>query len=475
MMSRVLAVIFMVSCAAPAGFFSPVLPGRCIGQSVSPQDIDYEPLAVDSVLDIAQEAAKLPDIEQKVTLLISVAKLLPASRHEDALRLLDTALGALKDLAGSERADWGLRHKAATLRSEVLSAYAKLDSKKVLAMQKESAPEDDSSTSQGDKTVSPLRNGDWRANMLDQNQRAGEAAKIALSILDSDFERASALVVKSVEGGAVSSELFNIFQKLNQSGSRVLLNKLESRIGETLARTVTLEYARNSTPEEILNGLELASEAINRISDAGLKTTLDDFVAITRVNLLAKEKKFNDAQRLAESIPTTEMRAWTMLALASTIRKEDRIRALGLISSTIKTLDAASPSPRKVELALLAVAMLVKDDPQRAFEVLSVAAKYENSSPLKVERANDDLSSALRLEVSVGSMSTMLSRVPESLGEIEIDRSLSLLGKADWFRSQQMVGEFHEKELQLLLKLKLAEGILEHSSKQKKGAAQKPL
>jgi hypothetical protein len=612
-MRRVLTIIFVVSWTVPAGLFSLALPERCVGQSVSPPDFDYESLAIDSILSVADEAAKLPDIEQKVTLLISAAKILPASRRDDAIRLLDIALSKLKDWEASEKARWGRRYKAATLRTEVLSAYAKFDTKKALVLQKESTSKADSSTSESDGTSRPLKNQDWSGDMLERYQRASETVKIALSIMDTDFERASSLIVQSVKGGVVSGEIFNAFQRIKQPGDRARLNKLEFGIGETLAQTFTFDptslqiapilvlsdrdmppaarngvilffmnslrawvnlvkdesarsgldpsdvgstffsffrsvrpaiaqysppedistfdllldqvsplvpaqtkirlqmtapetisnprdrladiikesntrrrdvrlmrlvfdSTRDGAPDELLNGLELASDAVSHISDEKLKATLNDFVVITRVNLLVKEKKFADAQHLAESIPTTEARVWTLLALSSVIHKEDGARALDLVRDAIKTLDGASPSARKVELALLAVAMLAKDDPLRALEMLSVAARYANSKLSKVEIPNEDIVHAINVDVSVGNMRTILSRAPESLAGIETAPSLSLLGEAKyWFQSQQIADDFHETELRLLLKLKFAGGILAHNLKQKKDAAQKPV
>ena len=578
---------------------------------MSPKDYDYESLAIDTILSVADEAAKLPDITPKVTLLISAAKVLPPSRRDDAIRLLDTALNKLKDWEASEKPGWSRRYKAETLRSEVLSAYAKLDSKRALAIQKESAAKADSSASEDYGTSRPLRNRDWDADMLERYQRASASAKIALSIIDTDFDRASALVIKIVGSGEVPSEISDIFQKLKQPGDRVRLNKLESGIGEALARTVTFDplslqiapilvlsdremppaartgfllffmnslrtwvnlvrdesgnggidpsyvgstffsffrlvrqamaqysppeeltafdllleqvsplvpaitktrlqmtsaetisdprerladilresnarrrdvrlmrlvfdSTRDKAPDELASGLEVASDAIGRISDERLKTTLRDFVTITRVSLMAKEQKFDDAQHLAEFISTKEARVWAMLALSAVIHKEHGTRALDLIRSGMKTLDGVSPSARKVELALMAAAMLAKDDPLRALELLSVAAKYANAKLPKVEIPDNDISSAIRAEVSIGSISTLLGRAPESLAEVELNPSLSLVGGTEyWFQAQQIAGEFDPAELRLPLRLKLAEGALARDSKQKKDPAQK--
>lgn len=612
MMRRVLTFAFAISWIVQAGLFSLALPQRCVGQSASQPDFDYESLAIDSILSVADEAAKLPDIEQKVTLLISAAKTLPATRHDDATRLLDIALSKLKDWETSEeKTARGRRYKAATLRSEVLSAYAKLDSKKALVLQKEFAPKADSSTSEDNGAAHPLRKQDWDADMLERYNQAVETGKIALSIMDTDFERALALIVQSVKGGTVSGEIFNIFQKLEQTNDRARLNKLETAISGTLAQTVTFDpfslsfapllipadrempaaarngfilflmnslrawvnlvqaesgdggldssyvgstyisFVRSVRPaiaqyllpeelstfdlllnqvapllsaktkarlqmmaaetitnmrdrladilkesdtarrnlrlmrfvfeatgekeaDELLNGLELASDAISHITDERLKTTLSNYIAITRVSLLTKEKKLDDAQRLAESISTTEARVWTLLALSSVIHQEDRARALDLIAAATKALDGASPSARKVELALLAAALLVKDDPLRALDMLSVAARYANAKMSKVEIPSDDITSAINVDVTIGNLTTSLSNPPDSLAEIKINPSLSLLGEAKyWFQSQQIAGQFDEAELRLSLKLKFDGGVLAQSLKQKKSPVQK--
>jgi hypothetical protein len=610
-MRRVLTIIFAISLVAPAGFFALVLPGQCVGQSVSVQGYDYESLAIDSILSVADEAGKLPDIEQKVTLLISAATILPASRRDDAIRLLDIALVKLKDSESSEKAKWGQQYKAAMLRNKVLSAYAKLDSKKALAIQKESESKADPGENKDNVTARQLRDQGWSADMLERQQRASASAKIALSIMDTDFDRASVLAIQSVKGGVVPFEIFTIFQKLKQPGDRARLNKLETMLGETLAQTFTLDpfslrfapilipsdrdmppvarrglilflmnslrtwvnlvkdesrnggldpsyvgstftafslqvrsvitqysppeelstfdllldqvspsvpattkiqlqmtapetisnprerladilkesntgrrdirlmrlvldSTRDAKPDELLNGLALASDAISHISDQRLKAGLNDYVIITRVNLLAQTKKFDEAERLADSIPIIESRVWTLLALSSIIHKEDGARALDLIRSATKTLDSASPSVLKIELALLTAGMLAKDDPLRALEMLSAGARYANSKLSKVEIPDGDIISAINLDVSVGTMRMALNREPESLSEIKIDPSLSLLGRAKyWFQSQPVMDQFHEAELRLLLKLKLSGGLLADTLKQKKDEAQK--
>src|SRR6267142_2185797 len=84
-------------------------------------ELDYYSLAVTSILNSAAEASKLPDVPQRVKLLINAAKILPASQHDDAVRLLGVALRDVKEWGSEEKASWYQRYTAKTLRSEVLT------------------------------------------------------------------------------------------------------------------------------------------------------------------------------------------------------------------------------------------------------------------------------------------------------------------------------------------------------------------
>jgi hypothetical protein len=70
---------------------------------------------------------------------------------------------------------------------------------------------------------------------------ADQLAKVALSLIDTEPERAFGLVVQSLQGGTVSSALFYIVEKLMKDGKRALLDRLENKIGQVLATNVTLD------------------------------------------------------------------------------------------------------------------------------------------------------------------------------------------------------------------------------------------
>ncbi len=586
-LAKTTALVIMIS----EGFFW-ATPECKAQKRIAAPEYDYYSLALTSILDSAAEASKLPDVPQRVTLLVNAAKILPASQHDDAVRLLGVALRGVKEWGSEDKAGWYQRHTAETLRGEILAVYARVDSEKTMALQKEFQAEEKSTASETSLKSEQLSN---------RHAIADQAAKIALSLVDTDPEKAFGLVVQSCQGGTVSSVVFDIAAKLAQNGNRAFLDKIQLGIGQALVTNVTLDLfslstaanlvladkempsaARNgfvsffmrslqawatavkepgidtnylghgfsvfsttvrpiisqyspnhlsvldfaldqvgplvsekwktsiqafqpetfSEPRERLNDIlkdsapgkrdlrlvrlvsellregsedsekrfDVASDAISAFSDPDAKSAFTDLLTITRIDVLVKQKKFIEAQALAGSTSSVETRAWALLALSSVAAKADGVLGFELISNALKALDTASPSPHKVELALMATAMLAKTDPQRAFDTLSTASRYANSSAAKVDRPTKP-PFAFGLKATIGEANTKLGVFPESLGELKIDPSLSALATTDWFRANQMVNDIREPSLRLQLKLQLAEAVLAQTSKPKRKEA----
>lgn len=593
--ARTIALVAML--ISPGVFWR--MPDCGAQNRIAPAEYDYYSLAITSILTSARESSKLPDIPQRVKLLINAAKILPASQHDEAVRLLEVALRDVKEWGSEDKAGWFQRHTAATLRNEILAVYAVLDAEKVTALQKEFQAGAESTT--GSSPATSPKN-DWIVQFNNRRTIADQPAKIALSLIDTDPERASGLVVQSLQGGTVSNVLFDIVQKLIQNGNRALLNKLEIGIGQTLSANVTLDpfslanasvlvladkdmppAARSvlisfcmrslqslsnlvrdpsgkgsidtsyitsvftmvslnmrpvilqysteqlvmfellldqvaplvsastrsrlqafqpetfSDPRDRLSDilkdpnpdkrdlrlvrlvsdllrsesgdlqkdLDLASDAISGFTDPDAKSAYTDLLTITRINALVKQQKFIEAQQLAGSISSEETRAWALLALSSVAAKSDRVLSFELISTALKALDKASPSPHKVELALVATSMLTKDDPQRAFDTFSVASRYANSSASKVDSPTKP-PFAFGLEATIGDAHTKLGVSPDRLGELKIDPSLSALATTDWFRADQIANDIREPSLRLQLKLQFAGAVLAQDSKPKR-------
>ncbi|HVI72126.1 MAG TPA: hypothetical protein VM656_11640 [Pyrinomonadaceae bacterium] len=101
----------------------------------SQEDYDYRSLAVQSILTSAQEAQKLSNIEERISLVIAAANVLPASHRPEAVALLDRSLQDIKDLNSTGKEAPVGRAVAQRLYNELLAAYAKLDPERALALQ----------------------------------------------------------------------------------------------------------------------------------------------------------------------------------------------------------------------------------------------------------------------------------------------------------------------------------------------------
>jgi hypothetical protein len=557
-------------------------------------DYDYYALAITSITEITGEATKLPDIPQRAKVLIEAAKVLQPAKREESIRLLELVLRDLKEWGSADDASWRQRNMAASLRNEALAVYASVDPEKALVRQKELKSLEEPSVGNSTSALN-LKSDSWRAYFNDRQTAADQLVKVALPLIETEPDRALALVVQSLQGGTVSGALFEIVDKLIKNGNRAVLDRLETNISQALATTVTLDpyslssagvlgldqdmpqAAKNafasffmrslqawamvvkepgidmyyivggfnafsnpirhlisqsapdqlqefdllldqmaalvpekkrdlikrvqpetlSDPKERLNDilrdqdarrrdlrlnrlvsellrnksddsekrLDLASDAINGFSDPDAKSAYTDLLRIIRVNALVKQKKMIEAQQLAGSLSSEETRAWALLAVAAEAAKEDKVLGFESISKALKALDAASPSPYKTELALLATAMLVKDDSRRAFETLVAAAKYANSSK-DISRTKPPF--AFGLEARIGEIDTRLGVVPLNLSEVKINPTLAALATSDWFRAAQIVEEIREPSLRLLLKLEFAGAVLAKELKSRK-------
>jgi hypothetical protein len=605
MMRSSAALALLLVLISPA-FLWPSSP--CEAQNkLAPPEYDYYSLALTSISSSAAEASKLPDIPQRVGLLIDAATILPFSRRDEAVSLLEVALRDVKEWGSQNKASWYQRNTAAELRNEIMAGYAKLDPEKATALQKEFQASAESTTSESGGSSNKDKG--WFAHFSERRAISDQSAKIALSIVDTDPEKASVLVLQSLQGGTVSNVLVGIVQKEIQNGNRAFLNKLEIDIGQVLTGNVTLDpfslayasslaqsdkdmtpvarsaiigflmrsvqvwsglinshsesagfvvdtdyinivftmlslYARpvilQYSPEQLLTfdlaldqvapfvpekakaqlqafqpekfseprdrlndilkdpnpqrrdlrlvGLvfqllrnesedspkrfDLAADAISGFTDPDTKTAFTDLLVITRVNALVNQKDFIEARRLISSISTDETRAWALLALAATATKSEKVLGFELLSNGLQALDKASPSPHKVELALIATGMLAKSDPQRAFEALSDVSRYANSSATKVDPpAKPPV--AFGLDAAIGETHTKLGVFPENLSDLQIDSSVSTLGTNDWFRANQIADSIREPALRLRMKLEFARALIAEGPKPAKKETKK--
>jgi hypothetical protein len=121
-----------------------------------------------------------------------------------------------------------------------LAVYASVDAEKALVRQRELKSLEESSVGNGASALN-LKSDSWRAYFNDRQTAADQLVKVALPLIETEPDRALALVVQSLQGGTVSGALFEVVEKLIKNGNRALLDRLETNISQALATTVTLD------------------------------------------------------------------------------------------------------------------------------------------------------------------------------------------------------------------------------------------
>jgi hypothetical protein len=580
--TKLLGLLVVSSLAFPAW------QQECMAQKRPlPLAYDYATLAITSISNSAAEAAKLPDISQRVKLMVYAATLLPVSEREAAIHLLDVTLKDLKDLISQEQAPASQRREALTLRAEVLVAYARIDAEKAITLQKEHSEQAQPKQSSGEVS---FKQSDWFGQLMKRRTMADQPARMAVALVDSEPERALQLAASSLQQGVVSGALCDLVKNLIQNHNRQLLNRFEKLAAALIAQNGTLDllnlpyladivqsdnemlpFARAAfvgffiralqntarvvsepginesyltmastyftlnvrpivsqyAPEQLLTfdllmdqiaplvsettrgrlkaftpelateprerlneilrtpgaqqrdlrlarflfqlirkkdgftgaDFELASDAIKGFTDPVTQTAFSDLLLTTQVNQLVNRNKFIEARRVAGSIASAETRCWAFLALSRAAEKDDGVLGFELITDALNVLDAASPTPVKVELALAVASMLVKSDPQRAFDILATASRYANSSVTKIDPSARP-AVAFGLAARIGESQTTLGVIPESLTDLTINSSLSGLATTDWFRANQIAGDILDPYLRLQLNLQFAGAML---------------
>lgn len=231
--------------------------------AASQQDYDYRSLAVESVLTSAQEAHKLSNIEERISLVIAAAKILPTSHRREAIALLERSLQDVKDWNSTEKKARVDRFTANRLYSDLLAAYAKLDPERALALQQNI---DHNEEPPGDGHKYLRAGGKWSAEILARRGPADQAAGLALSLIDADPERAFSLLVQSAKDGIVSNSVNAVFEKLQQKQDRGFLDQLEMAVAQSLATTFTLDSFSLGYAAALLNDDGMPLVAQRRIS-----------------------------------------------------------------------------------------------------------------------------------------------------------------------------------------------------------------
>ncbi len=138
---------------------------------------------------------------------------------------------------------------------------------------------------------------------------------------------------------------------------------------EDLIATVVLSEA--SDQESLPNVIE----AIDKISDSDLRTPLLEVIHFRRAAAAVKEKKFDEAEKLAAQVEGQQQRAFLYAEIAKGLlnRKETQLHARELLEEAITIAKKAGNTIFAARTLLTTSNLYTKIDPNRSIEVLAEA------------------------------------------------------------------------------------------------------
>ncbi|MCA1594380.1 MAG: hypothetical protein LC754_17490 [Acidobacteria bacterium] len=185
---------------------------------------------------------------------------------------------------------------------------------------------------------------------------------------------------------------------------------------------------------------ERAREYVDKIEDLDLRKQLRAFMDFAAVNTAIREKKAEDAFRLARAGEITNVqRAWGMTEAARLSAKTGPGRAAEMLEEALveaRRIDAASPDRTRALVAI--VTQLFQLDRPRAWETMNEVVKSSNAAP---EYSGEDGGLVARVQLKHGAATTEFPVQTFNLTEI-----FTSLAKEDFNRAadlaRSLTGEY---------------------------------
>lgn len=236
-----------------------------------------------------------------------------------------------------------------------------------------------------------------------------------------------------------------------------LVSKLR---GDVLALYAKLDAKERQT--------DLAAAAVADISDAEIKSILQDYILMIQIEKLSKEKNYATAEDKAAAIMKPEWRAWTLMALGSGQPEQNRSAIIRLYNAAQDALGKSQPTPRRAELAFTLADLWSGYDTNRAFEVIGLAVKYANQV-IESDRQIEPLPVYLQgLFVSIGNLNFAGGLEAGSLSEVEFQPGIERLARLNWLVADDAGRSIQNMNLRLRYQLAICKGTLSARKADKK-------
>ena len=201
-------------------------------------------------------------------------------------------------------------------------------------------------------------------SLPDINDAAGQAKEKVFALLNPTSQRrVSGTITREGQPKKTFDELIEAAEKQTDVATR--------------DRDLTLAItgsSKDETTERVLN-------VIDKISDSSIRESLTNWVYLFRAQALTREKKFDEARKLAVKVPELDQRAYlfSQIAEGSLKEAEDQTQARELLNE-IAAASAKAPKTLATARALLALAYLYsKIDTNRGIEELGNAVRVINA------------------------------------------------------------------------------------------------
>jgi len=201
-------------------------------------------------------------------------------------------------------------------------------------------------------------------SLPDINDAAGQAKEKVFALLNPTSQRrVSGTITREGQPKKSFDELIEAAEKQTDVATR--------------DRDLTLAItgsSKDETTERVLN-------VIDKISDSSIRESLTNWVYLFRAQALTREKKFDEARKLAVKVPELDQRAYlfSQIAEGSLKEAEDQTQARELLNE-IAAASAKAPKTLATARALLALAYLYsKIDTNRGIEELGNAVRVINA------------------------------------------------------------------------------------------------
>jgi hypothetical protein len=221
-------------------------------------------------------------------------------------------------------------------------------------------------------------------------------------------------------------------------------------------------YALLYAPES--ESLDRLLDFLQKIDDAKLRGQLSNFVYFKRTQQAIKEKRFDDAARLAAKVEQLDLRAYLAYESAAAALKEmqDRTRAREILDEVEKQALKAANTNEKARTLLGIAHLYARFDSLRAFEVMRDAIKTVNqiSAP--------DFSSPSVTQQIAGQKFVYYVLYP--VEGFSLENAFALLAPVDFDGALLMARSLDDKSIRATASLALARVCLESAAKPKKPA-----